>query len=140
MTEGTIDGYFPVEGIGAIDLLAKSNDGMEWLVIAVKGDNDRDKTVGKLLCHMGWVQKHLAEKGQAVQGMIVTDSSDQCFDYAIDVTQGISKLFVDLTSGTPRFVTESETRKAQLKERLDNLDTEEGREYIDNLLSSVETQ
>ncbi len=61
VTEGTIDGYFPVEGIGAIDLLAKSNDGMEWLVIAVKGDNDRDKTVGKLLCHMGWVQKHLAD-------------------------------------------------------------------------------
>jgi hypothetical protein len=67
--------------VGDIDILARDEEG-HWVVVAVV-DGEADATlVTDLLQRMGWVQKHLAEKGDQVRAIILLSSMPEDLGYA----------------------------------------------------------
>lgn len=76
-------GYeYPTE-VGRIDLLAHHRKQPEWLIIELKRDQSTDETVGQVLRYMGWVQRHLAEPGEVVRGLIISRDVDDTLLYAL---------------------------------------------------------
>jgi len=57
---------------GVIDVLARHNLEPKWLIIEIKKDISRDKTVGQIQRYMGWVKEHLAFKNEEVFGLIIS--------------------------------------------------------------------
>lgn len=62
---------------GAIDILATSKNGKSLLVIELKKGRASDVVVGQILRYMGYVKETLAEKGQAVKGVIIALDDDK---------------------------------------------------------------
>ena len=82
-------GYEYPTDVGRIDLLAKHKRKPWWLVIELKRNQTSDQTVGQLLRYIGWVRKHLAEKGDQVHGLIVCREADDALRYALIPTNNI---------------------------------------------------
>jgi len=83
-------GYeFPTP-VGRIDLLARHRRDGAWLVIELKRDRSSDAVLGQVLRYMGWVQKHVAESGEAVTGLIVATEGDLKLLYALEVAPSVS--------------------------------------------------
>lgn len=76
--------------IGRIDLLAKHKREPRWLVIELKREKSSDSVVGQVLRYMGWVQKHLSEDGEAVEGLVVATEGDPQLHYALTVVPSVS--------------------------------------------------
>ena len=76
-------GYERPTPIGKIDLLAKHKTEQRWLVIELKRDQTSDATVGQVLRYMGWVEEHMAEKGETVEGLIIAHQHDEKIRYAL---------------------------------------------------------
>jgi hypothetical protein len=73
--EGITGVEFPVGG-RFIDILAVDAE-KQLVVIELKVSRGYDRVVGQLLRYMGWIQKHHADPGQAVRGIIAArDISD----------------------------------------------------------------
>lgn len=67
--------------IGAIDILAR--DGKQhFVVVLVPSDDELAESVAGMLQRMGWVRKHLAESGDDVRGVIVTEQVPEELAYA----------------------------------------------------------
>lgn len=79
---------FPTD-TGPIDILAKSKDGKELLVIELKKGRASDVVIGQIQRYMGFVMSELAEKGQTVKGVIVALEDDIRLQRALSVTQNI---------------------------------------------------
>lgn len=95
--EGVSGVEFPAGG-RFVDILAVDSFG-GYVVIELKVSRGYDRVVGQLLRYMGWIQKHHADPGQRVRGMIVAkDVSDdlrlacskvsdvQLFEYSLSVS------------------------------------------------------
>lgn len=82
-------GYEYSTEIGRIDLLAKHRKKPWWLVIELKRSQSSDDTVGQTLRYMAWVRRHLAEKGEDVEGLIIAHEADERLRYAISETPKI---------------------------------------------------
>ncbi|MDQ3830513.1 MAG: endonuclease NucS, partial [Candidatus Tectomicrobia bacterium] len=95
--EGITGVEFPAGG-RYIDILAVDRDG-GYVVIELKVSKGYDRVVGQLLRYMGWIEKHHAEPGQRVRGVIVAKEITedlklacarvqglQLFEYALSVT------------------------------------------------------
>jgi hypothetical protein len=76
--------------IGRIDLLAKHKRDPRWLVIELKREKSSDAVVGQVLRYMGWVQKHLVETGETVEGLVVATEGDPQLHYALTVVPSVS--------------------------------------------------
>jgi hypothetical protein len=76
--------------IGRIDLLARHKREPRWLVIELKREKSSDAVVGQVLRYMGWVQKHLVEDGEAVEGLVVATEGDPQLHYALEVVPSVS--------------------------------------------------
>ncbi len=76
--------------IGRIDLLAKHKREPRWLVIELKREKSSDAVVGQVLRYMGWVQKHLSEEGEMVEGLVVATEGDPQLHYALTVVPSVS--------------------------------------------------
>lgn len=76
--------------IGRIDLLARHKRDPRWLVIELKREKSSDSVVGQVLRHMGWVQRHLVEDGEAVEGLVVATEGDPQLHYALEVVPSVS--------------------------------------------------
>ncbi len=76
--------------IGRIDLLAKHKRDPRWLVIELKREKSSDAVVGQVLRYMGWVQKHLIEVGESVEGLVVATEGDPQLHYALEVVPSVS--------------------------------------------------
>jgi len=68
---------------GIIDILAKSKDGKELLVIELKRNWTSDVVVGQILRYIGFVQKRLAKERQKVRGCIIALEADNRLQYAL---------------------------------------------------------
>lgn len=79
-------GYEYPTDIGRIDLLAKHRRRALWCVIELKRAQSSDDTVGQTLRYMAWVRKHLAERGDDVEGLIIAHEVDDKLRYAITET------------------------------------------------------
>jgi endonuclease len=67
--EGITGIEFPAGG-RFIDILARDSTG-GYVVIELKVSKGYDRALGQLLRYMGWIQKHQAEAGARVRGIIV---------------------------------------------------------------------
>lgn len=76
--------------IGRIDLLARHKTDPRWLVIELKREKSSDTVVGQVLRYMGWVQKHLAETDEQVEGLVVATEGDPQLHYALEVVPSVS--------------------------------------------------
>jgi len=76
--------------IGRIDLLAKHKREARWLVIELKREKSSDAVVGQVLRYIGWVQKHLIENGETVEGLVVATEGDPQLHYALEVVPSVS--------------------------------------------------
>lgn len=83
-------GYeFPTP-IGRIDLLAKHRREPRWLVIELKRDKSSDAVVGQILRYIGWIKAHLAQPGDAVEGLIIAARGEDKLHYALSVVPTVS--------------------------------------------------
>jgi hypothetical protein len=76
--------------IGRIDLLAQHKRERRWLVIELKREKSSDAVVGQVLRYMGWIQKHLAEHGETVEGLVVATEGDPQLHYALEMVPLVS--------------------------------------------------
>lgn len=82
--------------IGNIDLLAKHKTQPQWLVIELKRAQAPDDTIGQVMRYMGWVQKHLASKGEEVRGLVISRDAHSALRYALAVTDKIDLLLYEV--------------------------------------------
>ena len=68
-------------GVGDIDLLARDSSGA-WVVVRVAEPGQGNELVNDMLQLMGWVRKHLADKGQEVRGIVLLESVPENLGYA----------------------------------------------------------
>lgn len=88
--DGDVVGYeYNTNEIGRIDLLARHRTEPRWLVIELKRDQSSDNTVGQVTRYMGWVEENLAEKGDAVHGLIISRDADTKIRYALRYTRQV---------------------------------------------------
>ena len=74
--DGDIIGQQYVTQMGRIDILAKSKDGKEWLVIELKKGRISDQVVGQTLRYIGWISEHEAKPEEKVTGLIIVGEKD----------------------------------------------------------------
>lgn len=90
LKEGSeVTGQQYVTPIGRIDILAKSKDGKEWLVIELKKGRGADQVVGQVLRYIGWFQENEAQKDQKVSGLIIAKQRDPKIHYAMKTLNNI---------------------------------------------------
>jgi len=87
--DGDIVGQQYVTPIGRIDILAKSKDGREWLVIELKKGRSSDQVVGQLLRYIGWIKKEKAKEKEKVRGLIIAREKDEKLKYALETVTNI---------------------------------------------------
>ena len=85
-----ISKQYPTD-VGPIDILARSKDSKEWLVIELKKGRSGDQVVGQIQRYMGWVlHNHVRHgDGESVKGLIILKNTDRKLEYALEVTHGI---------------------------------------------------
>jgi len=87
--DGDIVGQQYVTPIGRIDILAKSKDDKEWLVIELKKGMTSDRVVGQTLRYIGWIKEHLAESGDKVTGLVIVGEQDEKLTYSLKAVDNI---------------------------------------------------
>ena len=75
--------------IGPIDILGINKDRSDYLVLELKRDRASDVVVGQTLRYMGWVDQHLCNKNQSVNGCIIAQSDDEKLKYALNQVPNI---------------------------------------------------
>jgi len=68
--------------VGAIDILAKSKNGEEYLVIELKKGKTSDAVTGQILRYINWVKENVA-KGKVVKGIVIVLDLDENLKYAL---------------------------------------------------------
>lgn len=86
---GDIIGQQFFTSVGIIDILARSHDGKEWLVIELKKGKTSDRVVGQILKYIGWVTEDLAGPNERVKGLIIAGDIDEKLRYALKTTKNI---------------------------------------------------
>ena len=90
--DGEIIGQQFATDTGNMDILAISKDRRELLVVELKKGQAADKVVGQILRYMGYAAQELAEEGQTVKGIIITQEDDLRLRRALSVTPNVSIL------------------------------------------------
>jgi hypothetical protein len=86
---GDMIGQQYITPIGRMDILAKSKDGKEWLVIELKKGKSSDQVVGQILRYMGWLAENKASQGESVSGLIIVGDNDDKLSYSLKATNNI---------------------------------------------------
>ncbi|TSC71695.1 MAG: hypothetical protein G01um101438_949 [Parcubacteria group bacterium Gr01-1014_38] len=76
--------------IGRIDILARSKDRKQWLVIELKKGRTSDNVVGQTLRYIGWIKRNEARPDEIVNGMIVAGERDERLEYALETLENVS--------------------------------------------------
>lgn len=94
--DGEVVGYEYPTPIGRIDLLARRKCEKRWLVVELKREQSSDSTVGQALRYMGYVREHVAEKGDQVEGLIISHSGDDKIRYALEMTPAVNLMLYEV--------------------------------------------
>lgn len=88
--DGEIVGQQYSTNIGRIDILARSKDRREWLVIELKKGKTSDDVVGQTLRYIGWIKRNETQSNETVRGIIISGKSDERLEYALETLTDIS--------------------------------------------------
>lgn len=98
--EGDLTSQQYQTAIGPIDILAKSKNGEEYLVIELKKGRTSDAVVGQILRYIAWIKENLTN-GKTVKGVVVVLDLDEKLKYALkelkDITLYIYQVNFKLT-------------------------------------------
>jgi len=98
--EGDLTSQQYQTAVGPIDILAKSKNGEEYLVIELKKGRTSDAVVGQILRYIAWVKENVAN-GKVVKGVVVVLDLDEKLKYALkelkDITLYIYQVNFKLT-------------------------------------------
>jgi restriction system protein len=86
---GDIVGQQYFTPIGKIDILAKSKDGSEWLIVELKKGKSSDQVVGQTLRYIGWIKENKAKGNEKVKGLIIVGEKDDKLRYALQSVNNI---------------------------------------------------
>jgi len=79
-----------LDDAGQLDILAKSKDGKEYLIIELKVGRPVDTVIGQLQRYMGYLKTSgYCENGETVRGVIIGAKDDSKVRYALQVTNNI---------------------------------------------------
>jgi restriction system protein len=79
-----------LDDAGRLDILAKSKDGKEYLIIELKLGRASDRVVGQLQAYMGYFSTSgYCANGETVRGVIIGSSEDPKIRHALKVTNNI---------------------------------------------------
>ena len=79
-----------LDDAGRLDILAKSKDGKEYLIIELKLGRASDRVVGQLQAYMGYLQdSDFCSNGETVRGVIIGSAEDPKIRHALKVTNDI---------------------------------------------------
>lgn len=79
-----------LDDAGRLDILAKSKDGMEYLIIELKLGKASDRVVGQLQSYMGYfLTSGYCANGETVRGVIIGSKEDAKIRHALKVTNNI---------------------------------------------------
>ena len=79
-----------LDDAGRLDILAKSKDGTEYLIIELKLGRASDRVVGQLQSYMGYfLTSGYCANGESVRGVIIGSSEDPKIRHALKVTNNI---------------------------------------------------
>ena len=87
--EGDIESQQYQTTVGPIDILAKSRDDSEYLIIELKKGRTSDAVVGQILRYISWVKENLAN-GKSVKGVVIVLESDEKLKYSLKGLSNIS--------------------------------------------------
>ena len=90
--DGEIAGQQYTTPVGRIDILAKSKDGKEWLVIELKKGKSSDEVVGQMLRYIAWIKENEAEPDQNVKGLIITKDQDEKLKYSLKAAPNVDSM------------------------------------------------
>jgi hypothetical protein len=82
--------------VGRLDFLCRDLDNGALVAIELKRGRPTDQVVGQLARYMGWLRQHLAEAGQAVDGIIVAHDIDPKLQYATAAVAGATAMAYDI--------------------------------------------
>jgi len=88
--------YIIPNNIGRIDILARSKDQKEWLVIELKKGKSSDAVVGQTLRYIGWVREHLAQSNETVKGLIILGEDNDKLKYSIKTVPDIKLMIYEV--------------------------------------------
>lgn len=79
-----------LDDAGRLDILAKSKDGREYLIIELKLGRASDRVVGQLQAYMGYLKSSdYCSNGETVRGVIIGSADDPKIQHALKVTNNI---------------------------------------------------
>lgn len=79
-----------LDDAGRLDILARSKDGNEYLIIELKLGRASDRVVGQLQAYMGYLQSSdFCANGERVRGVIIGSTEDAKIRHALKVTNNI---------------------------------------------------
>jgi len=87
--DGDLRGQQYPTGVGRIDILAKSKDDKEWIVIELKKGRSSDAVVGQTLRYIGWIKENKATKDQKVRGLIILGTNTDKLKYSISTLSNV---------------------------------------------------
>ena len=87
--DGEIVGQQYTTPVGRIDILAKSKDGKEWLVIELKKGKSSDEVVGQMLRYIAWIKENEAGSDENVKGLIITKDQDEKLKYSLKAANDV---------------------------------------------------
>ena len=79
-----------LDDAGRLDILAKSKDGREYLIIELKLGKASDRVIGQLQAYMGYfLSSGYCANGETVRGVIIGSADDPKIRHALKVTNNI---------------------------------------------------
>lgn len=90
--DGEIIGQQYVTPVGRIDILAKSKDSKEWLVIELKKGKSGDQIIGQTLRYIAWIKENEANEDEKVKGLIITKEQDEKLRYSLKASPDIEAM------------------------------------------------
>jgi len=87
--DNEIIGQQYVTPIGRVDILAKSKNQKEWLVIELKKGKSSDHVVGQILRYIAWIRENEAAPNEKVKGLIIAREQDEKLKYSLKATENV---------------------------------------------------
>ncbi|HUZ56279.1 MAG TPA: endonuclease NucS domain-containing protein [Streptosporangiaceae bacterium] len=75
--------------VGRLDFLCVDRQAGALVVVELKRGRSSDKVVGQVARYIGYVGTHIAQPGQAVEGLIVAHDADDALRYAVAAFPGL---------------------------------------------------
>jgi len=87
--DGDLVGQQYITPVGRMDILCKSKDEKEILVLELKKGRSSDAVVGQTLRYIGWLEENMAHNGEKIKGLIILGENDDRLKYSLKTVPNV---------------------------------------------------